>query len=167
MMCVGCVVQDCEEAEATAGGNEAAAVSQEKAAAVGKEEAATDASETELSRSARKPSRSFGRQRGSRAMQEAEDDAAAVSEEAAAASDAPAAMDASEAESDSGTPKPGRAFSRGRSSRAVQKPEEEALPVLSQPKRSILRMMQKVSRLMRACCLASGLCILVWCGVFG
>ena len=54
------------------------------------------------------------------------EEAAAVSEEAAAASDAPAAMDASEAESDSGTGRSGRAFSRGRSSRAVQKPEEEA-----------------------------------------
>ena len=97
----------------------------------------------------------------------ASEEAAAVSEEAAAASDAPAAMDASEAESDSGTGRSGRAFSRGGSSRAVQKPEEEAPAVLSQPKRSILRMMQKVSRLMRACCLASGLCILVWCGVFG
>ena len=54
------------------------------------------------------------------------EEAAAVSEEAAAASDAPAAMDASEAESDSGTGRSGRPFSRGRSSRAVQKPEEEA-----------------------------------------
>ena len=56
----------------------------------------------------------------------ASEEAAAVSEEAAAASDAPAAMDASEAESDSSTGRSGRSLSRGRSLRAVQKPEEEA-----------------------------------------
>ena len=44
-----------------------------------------------------------------------------VSEGALAASDVPAAMDASDAESDSGTHKPGLCFGRRRASKAAQK----------------------------------------------